>query len=126
MPFSVAPCPTLVSSLEGIELILSMGLLNSAYLGAGREVCLWSGLQMQSDLRKMGSFVQLSFDEQQHFGLRESFPIRESLVCFLRAILWGYGCVRPLCRDLTSDQQVVGNSEKSSRQDSEAWFTGAW
>lgn len=48
--------------------------------------------------------------------------MRESLVCFLRAILWGYGCVRPL----TSDQQVARNSEKSSRQDSEAWFTGAW
>lgn len=106
MPFSVAPCPTLVSSLEGIELILSMGLLNSAYLGAGHEVCLWSGLQMQSDLREMGSFVQLSFDEQQHFGLRGSFPIRKSLVCFLRAILWGYDCVRPLCRDLISDQQL--------------------
>lgn len=120
MPFSVAPFPTLVSSLEGVELILSMGLLYSAYLDVGREVYLWSGLQIQSDLREMGSFVQLSFDEQQHFGLRESFPMRESLVCFLRAILWGYGCVRPLCRDLTSDQQVAGNSEKSSRQDSEA------
>lgn len=68
MPFSVAPCPTLVSSLEGVELILSMGPLNSAYLGVGREVCLWSGLQIQSDLREMGSFVQLSFDSSNILG----------------------------------------------------------
>lgn len=72
------------------------------------------------------AFVPFSSGDQQNWGLKKWPPaMRESLVFFLRTILWEYRSVRPLCRDLTSDQQIVGNSEKSSTQDSEAWFTGA-
>jgi hypothetical protein len=69
----VAPCPTLLSSLERFSRILSVELPHSALLGIGHSACLWRSLQTQSE---GGGGDEILFavylcGGQQNMGLRK-------------------------------------------------------